>query len=100
MTKTAYERMEELNKENEILFKIALGEILHKGIDKCLEIKDEQIENAKIPMFADDWAKTLVRFMREISRIEKEEHQTIYKYIQTEKIYNTNGFKPRKKKNG
>ena len=89
----SYEKLNELENENEILFKIALGEITHRGIDYCL------IENAKIPMFSDEWARILVRMMRDISRIENEDSRAINKYIQVSKIYNTNGFKPRKKKN-
>ena len=96
---TSYEKLNELENENEILFKMALGEIMHKGIDECLEITDEEIKKAKIPMFADEWAQTLIRMMREIARIEKEDYQAIYKYIQIGKIYNTKGFKPRKEKN-
>lgn len=95
----SYEKLNKLENENDILFKIALGEIIHRGIDYCLNITDKQIENAKIPMFSDEWAKTLIRMMRDISRIENEEHMAINKYIQISKIYNTNGFKPRKRKN-
>lgn len=95
----SYEKLNQLENENEILFKIALGEIIHRGIDYCLDITDEQIENAKIPMFSDEWARTLVRMMRDISRIENEESMSINKYIQISKIYNTIGFKPRKRKN-
>jgi fructose-specific phosphotransferase system component IIB len=100
MQMNSYEKLKGMENQNDVLFKIALGEVLHKGVNNCKEITQEQIDNAKIPMFADDWAKKLVEFMREIAIIEENEYQAIFKYIQIEKIYNTKGFKPKVKKNG
>ena len=96
----AYEKINEIRKECETTFNIALGNLITMGYENALKITDEQIEKCKIPMFTDELAKTYAKQLRELARIENEESYSIYKYIQIEKPLSTIGFKPRGKKNG
>lgn len=95
---TSYEKIKNLQNENELIFNMAINWLIDIGVRQAKNITEEDIEKAHIPMFSDDYAKLLYRMTKELADIEEEDTLSVYKFIQIEKPFNTTGFKPRKKK--
>lgn len=95
---TSYERLNEMYIENDFAFKLALGQLLNWGTDSAIEITDEEIKNAHMFMFADWMTQMIYRFAREMAKIEDEDYGALIKFCIVEKIHDTKGFKPRKRK--
>ena len=95
---SAYEKLKKLQNEHDLAFNLALITLQEWGLNKAKNITDEQIENAKAPLMADEFARILFRYIRELAKIEEEETMAIYKYIEIEKPFDTVGFKTRKAK--
>lgn len=93
----AYEKLKKMQNEHELGFNLALITFQQWGLDKAKKITDEQIEKAKAPLMADEFARLLFKYIRELAKIEEEETMAIYKYIELEKPFDTKGFKPRKR---
>lgn len=85
-------------RENEYAFKIAIGQLLNWGTNNAITITDEEIKNAHVSMMTDLIAQTIYRYAREMAKIEDEDYGALIKFCIVEKIYDTKGFKPRKRK--
>lgn len=93
----SYNRLKEMYVENDLAFRMALGQMMAWGTKDASEITDEQIKKVEIPMMADWMAKLLYKFAREMAKIEIAEYGAIIKFCMVEKIFDTKGFKPRKR---
>lgn len=84
--------------ENDLIFNLALDNMIRIGRENALKITDEEIKNCKINMFADNAAQMFMRMTRELAKCEEEERFSVIKFIEIEKPINTTGFKPRKRR--
>ena len=95
---STYEKLKRIKNRDDLIFTLAVTWMLEIGAKRASEIKEEEIENAKIPMFDDEYAKELYRATKELGEIGKENSADILKFIQVEKPFNTIDFKPRKRR--
>ena len=95
---TSYEKLKEMYDDNEFAFRMAIGQLLNWGTDESVKITDEKIENAHVQMIADWLYHKALKFIREMAKIENEDYGALIKFCIVEKIYDTKGFKPRRRK--
>lgn len=91
---TSYEKLNEMYKKNDMAFKIAIKQVISWGTENASKIKEKEIENAHINKIT----KKIYKYAREMAKIENEDCGALIKFCIVEKLYDTKGFKPRKRK--
>ena len=93
----SYNKLMKMYLEDDVAFRMALGQMMVWGTKKASIITDAEIENVHMDMIADWLLKRIYLYAREIAKIEHEDYGALIKFCMVEKIFDTKGFKPRKK---
>jgi hypothetical protein len=83
--------------EDDVAFKMALGQMMTWGTKKASIITDTEIESVHMDMIADWLLKRIYLYAREMAKIEIDDYGSLIKFCMVEKLFDTKGFKPRKR---